>query len=184
VHVDLAAVRHDHVALESVDVDHPDGDLLAGGRASLEFAGVGSDETAPRDTVRTGHEELLDLLTAVRKPAVERLQVGAPLVQSDRRRTTYLDDDPWRHQLVERRCVLFVHRPVEALNQCSDLIVGRISHKANDIRLTRREVCNPVPRDVDAAGDPHLLVGLHVIEEALKCGDARRPAYQPAVQPN
>ena len=45
--VDLAAVRHDHVALESVDVDHPDGNLLAGRRPALELAGVGSDEPAP-----------------------------------------------------------------------------------------------------------------------------------------
>jgi hypothetical protein len=82
VHVDLAAVRHDHVALESVDVNHPDGDLLAGRRPALELTGVRSDKTASRDPVRPGDEELFDLVTAIRKAAVERLQVGAPFVES------------------------------------------------------------------------------------------------------
>ena len=68
--------------------------------------------------------------------------------------------------------------------QFSDRVVHRISHEANDIRLTGRKVRNPVSRDVDATGDPHLVVRLHVIEEAFECGDARRPADQPAVQPD
>ena len=71
-----AAVPHDRVALESVDVNHCDGDLLAGRRPALELAGVRSDEAASRDAVRTGDKELLDHVTAVRKAAIELLQVG------------------------------------------------------------------------------------------------------------
>jgi hypothetical protein len=58
--------------LESVDVNHTDGDLLAGRRPALEFAGVGSDETESRNAVRTGDEDLLDHVTTVRKAAIER----------------------------------------------------------------------------------------------------------------
>ena len=39
----------------------------------------------------------------------------------------------------------------------------------------------PVARDVDAAGDPHALVRLHVVEEALQRAEAPGPAEQPAV---
>jgi hypothetical protein len=73
--------------------------------------------------VGAGDEELLDLVAAIREAAIERLQVSAPFVQPDRRRTTDLDDYPRRHQLVERRRVLVVHCPVEARNQFSDRIV-------------------------------------------------------------
>jgi hypothetical protein len=48
---------HDRVALESVDVNHCDRDLLAGGCPALELAGVCADEAASRDAVRTGDEE-------------------------------------------------------------------------------------------------------------------------------
>src|SRR5689334_22702478 len=112
--VDLATVRHDHVALESVDVDHADGNLLAGRCAALELAGVGSDEPAPRDAVRTDDQKLLDLVAAVRKGAVELPEAGAPRVQPGRRRTTDFDDYARRDQRVERRRVLVVHRSVEA----------------------------------------------------------------------
>nr|GEU28080.1 hypothetical protein [Tanacetum cinerariifolium] len=40
----------------------------------------------------------------------------------------------------------------------------------------------PVVGDIDAAGDPHLVVALHVIEEARQRGQARRPAHDAAVQ--
>jgi hypothetical protein len=84
---------------------------------------VRSDETASRNAVRPRDKELLDLVAAIRKTAVERLQLGTPVVQTDRLRTADLDDHSWGHQRVERRCVLFVDRAVEALNQFPDCIV-------------------------------------------------------------
>src|SRR5258707_15792827 len=98
MHVHLAAVPHHRVALESVDENHPDRDLPAGGCPALELTGLRSNETASRDAVRTGDEELFDHVAAIRKAAIDLLQVGPPFVEPDRRRTTDLDDHPRRHQ--------------------------------------------------------------------------------------
>ena len=51
MHVDLAAVRDEHVALESVDVDRRDRHLGSAGRQTLELAGVSAGEPGSRDTV-------------------------------------------------------------------------------------------------------------------------------------
>ena len=49
--------------------------------------------------------------------------------------------------------------------------------------MRRRVRRDPVPRDVDAARDPHLVVPLDVVEEARAApASASRPADQPAVQ--
>src|SRR5919106_5482053 len=48
---------------------------------------------------------------------------------------------------------------------------------------TMRMVLHPVPRDVDAAGDPRLF-SLHVLDESLERGQAPRAYDQPAVQPH
>ena len=42
----------------------------------------------------------------------------------------------------------------------------------------------PVAGDVDAPRQPHLVVALHVIDEALQRGGAAGAADQPAVQPD
>src|ERR1700682_2128710 len=122
---------HDRVALDSVDVNHCDRDLLARWWPSLELAGVRSNEAASRDAVRTGDKELLDLVTAVRKAEIDLLQVRPPFLQPHRGRTTDLDHYPRRHQRVECGRVLVVDRPVQALDQFSDRIVRRISHELN-----------------------------------------------------
>lgn len=43
---------------------------------------------------------------------------------------------------------------------------------------------NPAPMfgDVDAFGDPHTVVSLHMIEKPFERDRPRRPAHQPAVQ--
>ena len=60
------------------------------------------------------------------------------------------------------------------------LTLERIVGRASDVTVTRsgrRVTLAPVARDVDAPGDPHLLVTEHVVEEASEAGDAARPAH-------
>ena len=43
---------------------------------------------------------------------------------------------------------------------------------------------DPVPRDIDAACDPHFLVADRIVEKALERGGAPGPPGEPAMQPD
>ena len=50
--------------------------------------------------------------------------------------------------------------------------------------LPRRMTGEPVPRDVETGRDPDAVVIAQVLEETSQCGQARRSADQPAMQPD
>src|SRR5439155_24359364 len=45
-----------------------------------------------------------------------------------------------------------------------------------------RVLFDPVPRDVDTAADPHVVVALEIVEEACERRGPPRPTYEPNVQ--
>ena len=131
--IELAAMRHQRIPLEAVDVDARDRDFGARGRDAPEFTGMGAGESAARYAVRTVDEDFFDFVLTIGKAPNELLQMRPPLGPPDGFRTTDLSDQPGRDQRLDGVPVASVQRRVEALHQFPDRVIVRIRHEANDI---------------------------------------------------
>jgi len=73
--------------------------------------------------MRTIDEDFFDDVLTIGEPPGELVQVGPPLVPTERFRAADLDDHPGGHQGFDGRPIPPVDRSVEALHQFPDRII-------------------------------------------------------------
>lgn len=103
--------------VESVDVNHSRADAASRWGYTREHIGVGAFESTAGNEPVTADDSVIEHVTRLAERDVELPLVAAPVIEADRRMTSYLNDRVFGDKLTYPRPVLRIQGGVQILSE-------------------------------------------------------------------